>query len=181
MRTARGFTLVELLVVMAITAILGTVVFVNFKDFTQDQVLNKATGQIQTYLRLAQANATAGVLCNNQGGADWRINFKDKTSINLECSINNFANIVSSKTLTLENVQIDSVASPTCAATCSNSSCLPLFVTYSKLDGSVKIKSDVEQTSCLNTSNQVLINIKNLKTTNLKSFMISKGGATDAQ
>lgn len=178
-RSARAFTLIELLVVIAITAILGVVAFVNFKDFAQDQILNKAQGQIQTYLRLAQANATAGVICNNQGGADWRVRLD--TDIGLECSTNNFENIYSIKTLTLENVKIASVGSPTCSAVCSNASCLPLYVSYSKLSGSVKIKSDVEQTSCLKTSNQILINIKNLKTDKIKSFTISKGGAIDAQ
>lgn len=165
-----AFTLIELLVVMAIMAILGSVVFVNFKGFAQDQILNKTIGEIQTYLRLAQTNATAGVVCPNQGGgADWRLKL-DTDIVLLECSTDDFLTTPSPvKTLKLENVKIDFA---------EGSSCL-IYVTYSKLNGSAKIGSD--PTSCINISDQVLVNIKNLKTNNIKSFTISKGGAIDAQ
>lgn len=181
-RSARAFTLIELLVVISIIAILGVAVLINYKDFSQNQVLDEAISQVQTLLRLAQANATAGVLCNVAGesGADWRVNFRDVVNIDLECSSNNFVDNRLVKTLALKNVQIDSVKSPTCSASCSSSSCLPLYVAYSKVDSSVKINGN-DQSSCFNSSNQILINIQNLKTKNIKSFTISKGGAIDAQ
>ncbi len=180
-RSARAFTLIELLVVISIIAILGVAVLINYKDFSQNQVLDEAISQVQTLLRLAQANASAGVVCQNQGGADWRVNFKlDMISLDLECSLNNFVDTYPVKTLTLKNAQIDSVKSPTCSASCSSSSCLPLYVAYSKVDSSVKINGN-DQSSCFNSSNQILINIQNLKTKNIKSFTISKGGAIDAQ
>ena len=178
MQSARGFTLIELLVVISIISIMSVVAFVNFKDFAQDQILNKAIGQIQTYLRLAQANATAGVLCQGIGGVDWAVVFQaNQRNLDLICGVSGMV----VKTLTLENVLIDSVKSSTCAAICTNASCLPLKVSYSKLDGSVKITSSADQTTCLSTSSQILINVKNLKTNNIKTFTISKGGATDAQ
>lgn len=176
--SCRGYTLIELLVVIFIIGILSVAVFVNFKDFAQDQILNKAVGQIQTHLRLAQANATAGVLCQGQGGADWTVVFQaNQKNLDLTCD----ASGVVIKTLSLEGVQIDSVRSSTCTASCSNASCLPLSVNYAKLDGSVRITSTADQTTCLSTSNQILIVVKNLNTNNVKSFTISKGGAIDAQ
>lgn len=171
-----GFTLIELLVVISIIALLSIVAFINLKGFSQDQVLNKAVSEIQTLLRLAQANATAGVLCNSQGGANWTVNFKaNKVDIELDCG--DSSSFV--KTLTLENVQVDSIK----GASCGPPTDLPLIVTYSKISGNVKfdsiVGSDIDL--CLETSANVLIDLKNLKTSNIKSFTISKGGAMDVR
>ena len=67
MKSARGFTLIELLVVIAITSILAVMGFVNFKDFSSNQISVKAAGEIQTILRLAQSNATSSTLCDSKG------------------------------------------------------------------------------------------------------------------
>lgn len=187
MYSARGFTLIELLVVISIISIMSVVAFVNFKDFTQDQILNKAVGQVQTYLRLAQANATAGVVCNNLGGADWRINLKpSRTEVDLECSTDNFQNTQTVKTLTLENIRVDSVK----GSACTSSSSPPLYITYAKLSGSIKIIGN-DPTGCINLSSTVLVNLKrtigevcsglNSPNSCFKNFTISKGGAIDAQ
>ncbi len=166
-----GFTLIELLVVISIIALLSIVAFINLKGFSQDQVLNKATSDIQSLLRLAQANATAGVLCNNKGGANWTLDFQvNKVDIKLNCGEGNFP----VKTLTLENAQIESIK----GASCGTTSLLPLTVTYSKISGDVKFNSS---DSCIGTSPNILINLKNLKTTNIRPFTISRGGAIDTQ
>lgn len=176
MHSARGFTLIELMVVIAITAILGIVAFVNFKDFAQNQVLNKAVGQIQTYLRLAQANATAGVLCSGQGGASWSVKFVDDTTLKLTCGSTG----IDQKNLDLdENARIDSIkcspASSECPQTGFNA---PLTVNFAPLDGKINFSAG---DSCINTASTLLITLKNLKNNSYKCFTISKGGAIDVQ
>ena len=170
-----GFTLIELLVVMTIVAILGVGAFVNFKDFTQNQTLKKSLSQVQSLLRLAQANSTANVLCQTQSGVDWTVYFKtDKVNIDLICGPSHTL----IKTAVLEGVQVNSVK----GSACSSETSLPLQVTYSKLPHKVNFDSvDGNSDACLERSSSVLVNFKNLKTQEVKGFTISKGGAIDAQ
>ena len=92
-RNGAGYTLVELLVVISILAVLGVFVIVNFKNFAQDQVINKSIGQMQSVLRLAQSNATSGAFCligcpnPNLACGDWWAEFSAGGSqINLFCA-----------------------------------------------------------------------------------------------
>ncbi len=90
MDNSRAYTLIELLVVIAIIGILSLVGFVNFKSFSADQVAVKAAGQIQSYLRLAQTNATTSTKCNNQAPANWSLTFSGSSPVSVElwCSSN---------------------------------------------------------------------------------------------
>ncbi len=79
MRSA-GYTLIELLVVISIIGILSVVGFVNIKDFSSAQALKKAAGDVQSFLRLAQSNATSSAFCNKVGvvdvyGVSWKVTF----------------------------------------------------------------------------------------------------------
>jgi len=76
-----GFTLIELLIVLSIISILTIVGVVNFKDYAQDQVTIKATGQIQSLLRTAQRNSSSSVKCTDtEPAVSWLVDFKDATS-----------------------------------------------------------------------------------------------------
>lgn len=168
-----GFTLVELLVVISIMAILGVVAFVNFKDFAQDQVVNKAIGQIQTSLRLAQANATSSVTCLGLGGADWSVQIRpDGTNVDLICGPSNAV----IQTTILENVEVDPIEGSACSPGSTHS--LPLTVTYTKLSGTVKIDGS---DNCIDDSSTVKVTVRNMRTDKTKTFTISKGGAINVQ
>lgn len=169
-----GFTLVELLIVISIMAILGVVSYVNFKDFAQDQVINKAIGQIQTTLRLAQANATSSVICPGlENAADWSVNIKtDGINVDLICGPSN--SVI--QTTVLENVEVDPIEGSACSPGSTHS--LPLAITYSKLSGLVKIDGS---DNCIDGSSTVKVTVRNMRTDNTKTFTISKGGAINVQ
>lgn len=170
MPSRNAFTLIELLVVIAIIGILGIGVFVNFKDFAQEQFLNRAISDIQTLIREAQANSTTSLLCKDQSGVDWAVNFQtNREKIDLICGAN-----ISVKTLSLVNIQVQSIK----GSACLSGGDLPLTITFSKLSGRVKFEGS---DTCINSSKTVLINLKNLKTNNIKGFTVSRGGATDAK
>lgn len=154
-----GFTLIELLVVISIMALLAVFAFVNFKDFAQDQVLNKAAGEVQTYLRLAQSNATSSTLCNNQGAASWFLIF-NSTTIELRCNPENYLQ----RTYSLENALI----------AISGSGCtLNLPATLSYLVGTAELSG-----ACTSVTFTVS-NIQNPALT--KNITVSKGGAIDVE
>jgi prepilin-type N-terminal cleavage/methylation domain-containing protein len=59
-----GFTLLELMISIAITGILTAMVFTNFSQEKERNALKNAINQIQTDLQAAQASAQGGVLYN---------------------------------------------------------------------------------------------------------------------
>ena len=104
-----GYTLIELMVVIAIIAILSLVGFVNFKSFSVNQIPVKAAGQVQSYLRLAQSNATTSTLCNGLTANNWFLTFsipKPVTvSVELGCS-NSVTGNYQQSIYTLDNVTL---------------------------------------------------------------------------
>lgn len=172
----KGFTLVELLVVISIMAIMSVFTFINVKDFTTEQALNKAVGDIQSLMRLAQSNATSSTLCGSSGGVTWTVRFNsDQSTLDIICGSNNTLY----RTLTLQNVLIASIKTSSCISSLS----LPVSFTYSALKGvpDVTDSSGGISSTCLGTTQSVTVNLLNAKSNSTKSFNISKGGAINVQ
>lgn len=171
-----GYTLIELLIVISIIGLLTVAGFVNFKDFTSDQVAIKAAGQVQTYLRLAQSNATSSTLCNNVATASWSLKFLDGQTIELHCDPANYLQ----KTYTLENATVSMKCSPDSSVCPPSGSTFnpPLTVNFSSLYGKVTFTGG---DSCVGNSSTVMIIVKNAKKNNYKCINLSKGGAIDVQ
>lgn len=174
-----GYTLIELLIVLTIMAILSIVVFINYKTFSQDQILNKALGQVQTMLRLAQSNATASLNCGSSSGVSWAVQFLlDKRTLELTCGPTDSVQ----KSLTLENSEITSIKCSPPDSTCPPQGATfspPLKISFSTLYGKVTFIKSGE--SCVDTAQSVMVVLKNLKNNNNKCFTISKGGAIDVK
>src|SRR3989338_8821939 len=105
-----GFTLIELLIVISIISILTIVGIANLKDFAQAQVITRATGQIQSFLRLAHTNASSSVKCTDtEAAASWLVTFQtDKSTLTLICKSLTLETVV--KDLTLDsNIEINQV------------------------------------------------------------------------
>lgn len=159
-----GYTLIELLVVISIISIMAMVGFVNYKDFAADQILVKAQGQLQSALRLAQANATSSVKCSNSGATSWRVfvlNSSNYATAYVICDPG--ATTVSS--YTMDNVQVAATGSG-----CSFN--IFLSVNYSMGNGMLA-----------STCNSITFTLSNVRvpSTPVKTFTISKGGAIDVQ
>lgn len=168
MKSARGFSLVELLVVITIISVLSGVGFVSYKDFAYNQDAVKASQEIQSILRLAQTNATTSTRCNSVGSAEWSLNMLNSTTLELRCNPSNFLH----RSYTLESAQIESIT-PACT--------LPVTLSFSNRFGVVKILSSNPADACL-LSNIWTIKVKSSnKATKFKTFNITKGGAIDAQ
>lgn len=85
MKFSVGFTLVELLVVMAILGIVGVYSFSNFASYGEDQSLKNTLLDIQGILRQAQTNAKSNVVCGTQYGVVWKTEFPNTTELRLIC------------------------------------------------------------------------------------------------
>lgn len=73
----RGFTLLELLVVIAIIGILAIVIVPSYNEYSKNQKLDSAAGQLQSVLRQAQNNAQTGTVCKIGGttykASSWKV------------------------------------------------------------------------------------------------------------
>ncbi len=171
-----GYTLIELLVVMAIMSIMAVVGFVNFKDFSSEQVTVKAIGQIQSLLRLAQSNATSGILCSAPQAAKLWYLVITSTNVDLSCDTATTVNAYH-RGYPTDNVTI----SVKCSTGDTSGITLPVTISYFPLSGQISFKGSDSSTVCSNT-NSLFITATNTQNISLtKSLTISKGGAIDVQ
>ena len=159
-----GYTLIELLIVISIIGMLSVVAFVNFKDFSKDQQLKKAVGEVQSFLRLAQSNATSSVFCNGAYGVAWKVIF-DTSKLEIKCGDD-----VSIKTFDLQSGITQTVSG------CSDLA-LPFKVSYSALKGE---RSILDNNGVLKNCGDVIITLTNDKG-GTKSLTLTSGGAINVQ
>lgn len=158
-----GYTLIELLIVISIIALLSVVGFVNFKDFSANQVAVKAAGQVQTLLRLAQSNATSSTKCNALGSSSWSLVFLDNKAIELRCNPGNSLQKVYN--LDPGQVQIQ----------CGTTNIIPTTFTYATGVGTLTISNCSQYPVTLSATNTNNTNVLP------KSFKVSSGGAINVQ
>lgn len=193
MLNAKGYTLVELLVVITIMSLLSVTSFVYWKSLSSDRVLLKAIDNIQTLFRTAQSNATSGFSCAGVGGATtWsiRFNLANKNKVDLLCNkiVGSSSTPTIIRSLTLDNVYVYTIkgVGPSCASYVDcNSIVLPadfgsdITISYSPLNGKVQISGGG---SCLSTASSLVIKLKKVNDEQaFKCFTISSGGAINAR
>lgn len=188
----RGYTLVELLVVVAIIAIISTVVFANYRDFSKDQILVKATGQIQSLLRLAQTNASSGLKCGADTATEWYVKFDpDKNHIRLFCQNSAGQVEITSKIITLDTdvangVSVNEITFDAGSGCPSFSSANSFTVSYKPVFGQISFvlgRGGVTECVVNSVAQKASVKIKYTKNSvdNFKTFNINRGGAIDGQ
>lgn len=176
-----GFTLVELLVVLAIMGIVGVTSYLNIRTFREDENLKSAASDLQSYLRLAQSNATTAVKCGLIGGASWSIVIGDRTSIKLKCQTQE----ASVREWTIKSpAQIDSIegiGTLNCSPVKSDDTLInSVTVTFSHLYGQAAFSDLKNQYPCLSEGSGIQIKVrKQTGSAVLKTVTVSKGGSID--
>lgn len=122
MSAQRGFTLVELMLAVAIIGILSAVTLPSFQNFLSGQKLNVASNNVYTAMQLAKAtaiqqNASMTVLFN-KGTGQWCIFNRQITPDSTTCNMgsNNLENGVIKKYIEPLNPDISIASVPTDAA-----------------------------------------------------------------
>lgn len=167
-----AFTLVELLVAIAVMAIISVITLSSYRSFGRDQNLNNAALDIQNQLRSAQANATANAQCaSDEYGTTWQVYFtSDRITTNLNCQFLPSPLPVPSPVLTTKktfqlgtDITIQSV-SGTGGSNCPSD--VPFTISFDPLTGKTKL----QDSKCTGLK----ITLTNTKTT--KSLIIEQGG-----
>lgn len=162
MKKTAGFTLVELLIVLVITGIIGVYSFSNFASYGEDQNLKTTVLDIQSFFRQAQSNAKSNVACGTLYGVVWKIEFPNSTELRLICG----STVL--KTYTFQSNPIEGVTGT--GQGCPGSD---YTVHFKSLTGDVSFGN--LQTPDLRCAS-LTFTLKNSKTGNTKSIKMEKGG-----
>ena len=169
-----GFTLVELLVVIAVIALTALIATINFRYFSQVHVVEQRMKDAQSFIQNARASATTSSLCGTSGGALWIVEFQsDRKTINLKCKIGSSSALLQ-KTLELkDSIEVSSIIG---SAPCGPSPLFPLgevSIQFAPLSGSTSF-SGVDR--CLQSSQAIKVTFKNLKNNSEKILNINRSG-----
>lgn len=173
----KGFTLVELLVVISIMGLLSVVSLARFGTLREDQKLQAAANELQSLIRTAQTNATTNVKCGSTAGATWFVEFKDSKTIDLKCYTSDPAVTTLQKTTTFTTNQpmINSINGQD---TCTSS--FPSYavdVSFAPLYGTVSFTDNSPTANpCFAGSSQVSVNLADSVTSAQKAVNVQKGG-----
>ncbi|MBI2314652.1 prepilin-type N-terminal cleavage/methylation domain-containing protein [Candidatus Daviesbacteria bacterium] len=165
-RSALGFTLVELLIVVTIIALLSTYALSKYSSFGEDQKLKNASLDIQSLLRQAQANSTSNLKCQNAANLSWLVEYTNstiETRFDLKCEYS------SGTSNSLKAVILPSSGSISVASFTSGISSCPsgTKVTFTPLYGTM--------TSNCN-SKALEVTLTNSKTDGTKQIKVEPGG-----
>lgn len=171
---ACGFTLVELLVVLAIMAIVGVFTLANYRSFGEDRNLKSAVLDIQSLLKQAQTNASTGTSCSGQyNDVRWCVEFANDKTINLRCStaLNACSTAAIQKSVQLDirnyiNIGINSVSGT--GIGCTSGLSFPFTVDFPKLKGNIGFG--------VANCTSLTITLKNINTQSTKLLKIEQGG-----
>lgn len=181
-----GFTLIELIIVIAIMGVMAFTVFANIGMFREDQTLKKGVSDLQTSFRAIQTNATSNTKCHDNASS-WKGRLaKAGTTYKLEticqysgssapigCTLNGGVVECITRTLNFDpNLEIRNVdTNGTCRS--DNLATTPVSVAFAPLSGKITFEYP---TSCTQGS-QMEIDLINTKSPGtLNTVTIDSGG-----
>ena len=165
-----GFTLIEIMVTIAIMAIVTFVALPNFKNLGQSQQLTNSIDDIVGSLHAAQTDAQSGTICSNGSSSKlWAVSFVS-TGFGIWSSCADGS--ISPSVLQVKNLASGlSIHFPT---TVSSSS--PISTCYVAFQGTSIAESSACSDTSLHDSGSLTIQIYN-GTTCYKTVVIQSGGA----
>ena len=188
----RGFSLIEILVVVAIISGLVIYTIPNFKNIRQEQAVRSSLEQLQTTLRTAQNNAYSGLRCSSTKDSSlWGVSFTSATAYQLECLLvkspppqdpnEPLYEAPFSKSFTLPSgVTIESISLDNCQPSMGN-----IAVSFSNISSLVTympyVPSLVNKTSGDCSKKQLRSAKKIIITVGAKTVIVEKGGIISVQ
>lgn len=172
----KGFSLVELLVAVAVMATLTVILVPRFRSFSADQGLKNATLQLQSQIKVVQNNAISAIKCNaSTASSNWALEF---TGTN---SYSTYPTCSGSGTPSQINYNLPqnvSIIGWQAGENCD----IPRIITFSNISGLVKFTYSGEidsERNCLDESGADLMTITLKLNSNNKEtkVFVSKGGA----
>lgn len=164
----RGFTLIELMVVLTVIAILIVVAVPSYNNYNNNQKLADAANQLQAILRQAQNNAQTGTLCNDGSKSDyWHVDLTkgaNSYSFTSSCS----SQPIQSTTLPSE-VTVSDIHLKETGIDCSASNAQ---VQYKNISSEVNLVTS----DCPDTPNKHLEITLSLPDSSNRIVMVEKGG-----
>lgn len=175
----RGFTLIELMVVIVIISILVVLGVPSYTAYNNNQKLTEATSQLQSVLRQAQNNAQTGTQCkvgaNTYKALTWGVDLNsNKYTVSALCQevsgedVRTFKNSLQEYSLpsgiTISNVQF---TDPLCT-----DNDLPVSIDFKNLSSEATF-----QTSCspgVNARAEITLGLSN--SSNIRTLFVEKGG-----
>lgn len=109
----KGFTLLELLVVVAIVSILIVLSIPQFSKFNNSQAVQTSALELQTAVRTAQSNAGSGIKCDSPPttpSLDWQLLLSDDRGYRVTSTCNPSGSAVNNTFLLSPNVKFSEVS-----------------------------------------------------------------------
>ncbi len=72
----KGFTIVEILVVITLMAVAAVIVVPNFRKFNEGQDLTQAVDDFKQALRITQSSAMSSIKCSSYPASKWKVSVK---------------------------------------------------------------------------------------------------------
>jgi prepilin-type N-terminal cleavage/methylation domain-containing protein len=82
-----GFTLIEILITLAIFSLVAAVALPNLRNFNASQELDNGSSNLVQILKQARSSAVSGVRCHNVASLSWNVEFtSDKYRVFAKCT-----------------------------------------------------------------------------------------------
>ncbi len=170
-----GFSLLEILIAIAVLSIATAIAIPNLRKFNEDQSLTNSKGDLVRSIRQAQSNAQSGVLCtsNGQTSVSWGVKFTAAANATQYYIV---ADCKAADGITITTGVMQKTISPdavTVGATCSITP--PLYPVFLSFASTTFASSTVNFPCPINETLKVIL--KSTRTNQYQCVTIEKGGA----
>jgi len=175
----RGFSLVELLVVISITAGIAGVLIPQFSKYNQDQALSNTSQAFQSSARTAQNNAISGVKCPSDiSASSWSIRFTSNSNYELLSTCSDSVTPVVVDSFRLSSGTAVSLVSVNDTYTSNDPT--GATISYKNISGDITLSCPIDiAPTCIGSLKKMKIKFQSLMGSGKATeIVIEKGGST---